>query len=428
MAGKSRFVDMTGWYMPEHGVPESRLTVIGFDKEYISPNGNKRRYWKCKCECGNISSVREDSIRNGHVSSCGCLKTDKAKEKRSHNTFIDKGKYLEGYDNQGRCFLISKEDYDKVKEYYWYKRGNYWYAMLYDGKKEELSMHRFICPPPSKEFVPDHYNRNTSDNRRENLNLRTLRENMINSKRASNNTSGFIGVFYNNAINKYQSYINFEGDKKTSVVGTFETKEEAVFCRLCYEKRYYGIGAPQRDLFEKYNITEEIAKEYCDKIKYVQSNNTSGITGVVKTSLNRWEAVITINHNTTKLGAFIDKEQAIVARLVAEMNLLGEKAPQKYLFEKYGITEDFAKNYVKPFTGLRRGNKTGAVGVSKKKNKEKWEAYIHINNNNNKGRKKNLGSFNSLDEAIKTRLKAELEFYGKDNAPQKHLFKQYGIE
>lgn len=35
-------IDMTGWVMKEHGVPESRLTVIEEVEPYISPGGSKQ--------------------------------------------------------------------------------------------------------------------------------------------------------------------------------------------------------------------------------------------------------------------------------------------------------------------------------------------------------------------------------------------------
>lgn len=39
-----------------------------------------------------------------------------------------------------------------------------------------------------------------------------------------------------------------------------------------------------------------------------------------------------------------------------------------------------------------------------------------------------LGKFTEKEEAIRTRLKAELKYFGNEFAPQRHLFKKYGIE
>ena len=36
----------------------------------------KRIYWKCKCDCGNITEVRADQLVSGTTKSCGCYKKD----------------------------------------------------------------------------------------------------------------------------------------------------------------------------------------------------------------------------------------------------------------------------------------------------------------------------------------------------------------
>lgn len=61
-------IDMTGWVMKEHGVPESRLTVI--DR---APSKGKHVYWNCICECGTKLVIRGDQIKRGIAKSCGCL-------------------------------------------------------------------------------------------------------------------------------------------------------------------------------------------------------------------------------------------------------------------------------------------------------------------------------------------------------------------
>lgn len=67
-----KFIDMTGWVMKEHGVPESRITVLKRDTE----NKSKITKWICQCECGKIFSVDGTKLRNGWTKSCGCLQKE----------------------------------------------------------------------------------------------------------------------------------------------------------------------------------------------------------------------------------------------------------------------------------------------------------------------------------------------------------------
>ena len=70
----------------------------------------------------------------------------------------------------------------------------------------------------------------------------------------------------------------------------------------------------------------------------VPSNNTSGFIGVSWNSQKKkWTAYVNINKTYSYLGDYIDKNDAIMARLQAEQKYYGEFAPQKYLFEEYGI-------------------------------------------------------------------------------------------
>lgn len=48
-----KLIDMTGWVMKEHDVPDSRITVLRRVDDYISPKGYRVTQWECKCECGN---------------------------------------------------------------------------------------------------------------------------------------------------------------------------------------------------------------------------------------------------------------------------------------------------------------------------------------------------------------------------------------
>jgi hypothetical protein len=72
--------------------------------------------------------------------------------------------------------------------------------------------------------------------------------------------------------------------------------------------------------------------------------------------------------------------------------------------------------------GLRSNNTSGVTGVTYKKNFDVWRSYI-----NWEGERIELGYRKNKDDAIRLRLLKEKELLG-NLAPQKHLFKQYGIE
>lgn len=70
-------IDMTGWIMSEHGVPDSRLTVIKEVEPHITAGGNRQIQYLCKCTCGNEIIVRGVYLRSGNTKSCGCLSKEK---------------------------------------------------------------------------------------------------------------------------------------------------------------------------------------------------------------------------------------------------------------------------------------------------------------------------------------------------------------
>lgn len=46
---------------------------------------NKKTFWLCKCDCGNIIEARADSLKNNRIKSCGCLNQEtRSKLGKSH--------------------------------------------------------------------------------------------------------------------------------------------------------------------------------------------------------------------------------------------------------------------------------------------------------------------------------------------------------
>lgn len=69
-----------------------------------------------------------------------------------------------------------------------------------------------------------------------------------------------------------------------------------------------------------------------------------------------------------------------------------------------------------------KNNTSGIMGVNYSSNNKKWRAYVSLN-----GKYISLGYYENKIDAIKARLNGEKLYY-KDYAPQKNLFKEYGIE
>lgn len=63
-----KLIDMTGWIMAEHGVSDSRITVI--DR---AENKGTHVMWNCQCSCGNKCILEGAKLRSGNTKSCGCI-------------------------------------------------------------------------------------------------------------------------------------------------------------------------------------------------------------------------------------------------------------------------------------------------------------------------------------------------------------------
>ena len=109
-------------------------------------------------------------------------------------------------------------------------------------KGKTYMVHRIIYELCSGETIPkgfqiDHIDRNPLNNRFENLRLASQNQNQINSKKPSNNTTGYKGVLATPS-GKFQARLGFNGKKL--YLGLFNTAEEANQCVINETKRLYG--------------------------------------------------------------------------------------------------------------------------------------------------------------------------------------------
>lgn len=113
---------------------------------------------------------------------------------------------------------------------------------------EMIPMHRIL----TGKSCMDHINRNTFDNRRNNLRTANYSQNSQNRTKQSNNTSGVIGVSFDNQSGVWKARVNIDKHQYTVYRGT--SFEEAVIARLKAENKYYGEFAPQKHLYDKYGV------------------------------------------------------------------------------------------------------------------------------------------------------------------------------
>ena len=129
--------------------------------------------------------------------------------------------------------LIDLEDIDKVKDLKWYMDDR---GYAFNGKKRIL-LHRLVMDCPD-DMIVDHINHNRLDNRKCNLRICTQHQNSMNQNKRSNNTSGYTGVLWDKAKNKWMARIKV--NYKQIFLGYYDTLEKAIEVRKQAEIKYFG--------------------------------------------------------------------------------------------------------------------------------------------------------------------------------------------
>lgn len=238
-----------------------RLTVLCRDVERDKKErneGKKGTHWLCQCDCGNpeLVSTTGHQLKSGHTRSCGCYASEQiAKRNKKYSTktnrYIEKDNVIILFDENNNKCMIDKEDYAILKKWYWRKvekRNNidkgYWVTNVKDDDKYETSVlfiHQIVAEIKygeynHKAYMPDHLSRDTNDNRKCNIALKTNQKNCRNRGKSKTNTSGKTGVSFSKQKGVWVSYITV--DYKTIHLGNFLKYEDAVEARKKAEKQY----------------------------------------------------------------------------------------------------------------------------------------------------------------------------------------------
>lgn len=185
-----------------------RLTVLG-DVGKRTKNG--KVLWHCLCECGTVTFVRTDHLKNGSITSCGCLN-----EEKKHERFKD----LTGSETDN--FKIVDRACSKNQRVYWNcickHCGNH--IELQSNQIERYSS----CGCKQK--------RSTKERMAEISDPKSLKTN----KPTAKSSTGVRGVYYNKRKKRYVAYINV--DKKSKYLGSSVYLEEATKMRRAAEIEY----------------------------------------------------------------------------------------------------------------------------------------------------------------------------------------------
>lgn len=195
----------------------NRWTII----REVDANGSSRRFL-CKCDCGSISVVSINHLRNNRSKSCGCLHKEIASKSSTTHGKSDSKIYSLYHGIKKRCYNPKSIGFK-----YWGGKGikmcDVWLESfkvfeewaLSHGYEEGLSIERID---------------NDKDYCEENCIFIPRCEQPLNQSKREDNTSGYTGVYISGVHNNvFKAQIDH--NKKTYRIGTFDNIRSAVMAR-----------------------------------------------------------------------------------------------------------------------------------------------------------------------------------------------------
>src|SRR5438128_11550029 len=86
------------------GDRHGRLVVVA-----EAPRSERHRFWKCQCDCGNTTVVRQDHLGK-RILACGCLQRERASEANSSHGLSQTPEYTTWERIKNRCLNPNAAD------------------------------------------------------------------------------------------------------------------------------------------------------------------------------------------------------------------------------------------------------------------------------------------------------------------------------
>ena len=197
-----------------------RLTVLSESHQ----NKYGGWYWNCECDCGNMTVVSVGHLRDGHTKSCGCLNRERITKHGMYYT----PEYQIWQAMIQRCFN------PKYKTYAYYGgRGisvcEHW--LKFENFYEDMGKR------PAKNLTLERTN-NEKGYSLDNCIWANWLSQSRNKRLSKRNTSGHIGVFWNDSRKKWIARIM--ANYKPIHLGCFVNLSDAIEARKMGEIKHWG--------------------------------------------------------------------------------------------------------------------------------------------------------------------------------------------
>lgn len=88
-----------------------RLQPLALEHIRTTPSGSRKRFWRCRCDCGTDVVVWAGNLRTGKANSCGCLRRELVAAKNRSHGMSQTPEYKTWGGIKKRCFNSSYKSY-----------------------------------------------------------------------------------------------------------------------------------------------------------------------------------------------------------------------------------------------------------------------------------------------------------------------------